>query len=98
MSGKFIHFLRFGKNSIELGHELLKYIDVLTNVLQDPRSRDRNAIERLTECQSVMERCAEIFELHYGTWNDTYKEVVKKLEETKLIAAVRSGLEIKSQF
>jgi hypothetical protein len=44
-----------------------------------------------------MERCAEIFELHYGTWNETYKEVVKKLEETKLIAALRSGLELKPQ-
>ncbi len=81
-----------------MGHELLKYIDVLTNVLQDPRSKDRYAIERLSECQSAMERCAEIFELHYGTWNDTYKEVVKKLEETKLITALKSGLEIKPQF
>merc|ERR1719273_2108931 len=76
---------RFGVSSVEVGHELVKYTDVLLGELQDSTKRISLFEEKLLEANTCLERAAQIFELHYGTWNKTYQEIVQRLEKMKFL-------------
>ena len=76
----FYHF-RFGDNSIEVGHELVKYTDVLFSELQDSTKRISCYQDKVHEAKTCLEKAAQIFELHYGTWNITYKEIIQRLDK-----------------
>ena len=77
--------LRFGTNSVEVGHELVKYTDVLLGDLQDSTKRISLFEEKVLEANTCLESAAQIFELHYGTWNKTYQEIVQRLEKMKFL-------------
>lgn len=80
--------LRFGSHSIEVGHELVKYTDVLLNELQDSGHRKISHFEEKTvECRTCLERASNIFELHYGKWNSTYKEIIHKLHTSTILCS-----------
>ena len=70
---------RFGPHSIEVGHELIKYTDVLLGDLQDTTKRSSQYGEKLIEARVCLERASQIFELHYGAWHKTHQELVQKL-------------------
>ena len=72
-------FFRFGANSVEVAHELVKYTDVLLGDLQDSTKRISLFEEKVLEANTCLERAAQIFELHYGTWNKTYQEILLML-------------------
>ena len=78
---------RFGANSVEVGHELVKYTDVLLGGLQDSTKRISLFEEKVVEANACLERAAQIFELHYGTWNKTYQEILQRLEKMKCLAS-----------
>ena len=80
-----LQYFRFGTNSVEVGHELVKYTDVLLGDLQDSTKRISLFEEKVLEANTCLERAAQIFELHYGTWNKTYQEIVQRLEKTKFL-------------
>ena len=81
------HFLfsRFGSHSVEVGHELVKYTDVLLGDLQDTSRRISQFEEKLLEARTCLERAAEIFALHYGKWHSIYQEIKQKLEKTQFL-------------
>ena len=64
-----------------MGHELVKYTDVLLGELQDSTKRISLYEEKVLEAQTCLERAAQIFELHYGSWNSTYQEIIQRLEK-----------------
>lgn len=72
-------------HSIEVGHELVKYTDVLLGDLQDSTKRISQFEEKLLESRECLERSKQIFGLHYGKWNNNYQEIVQKLEKTKFL-------------
>ncbi len=72
-----ILFFRFGPHSIEYGHELVKFTDVLTSDLADRKTS--HVEHKLSECRTLLKEASDIFELHYGKWNPIYKEIVLKL-------------------
>ena len=39
----------------------------------------------MLEANTCLERAAQIFELHYGTWNKTYQEIVQRIEKMKFL-------------
>ena len=77
--------IRFGANSVEVGHELVKYTDVLLGDLQDTSKRISLFEEKVLEANTCLERAAQIFELHYGTWNKTYQEIIQRLDKMKFL-------------
>jgi len=77
---------RYGAHSVEVGHELVKYTDVLLGDLQDTTKRISQFEEKLLESRTCMERAADIFALHYGKWHKTYQEIIQKLDKTKFLA------------
>ena len=76
---------RFGPHSVEVAHELVKYTDVLLGDLQDSTKRISLFEEKVLEANTCLERAAQIFELHYGTWNKTYQEILQKLEKMQFL-------------
>lgn len=69
---------RFGPHSIELGHELVKFSDVLYHQIKDSQ---RCVLDEQNEYRACLVRALSIFELHYGQWNPVYKELFLKLKE-----------------
>jgi hypothetical protein len=53
--------------------------------LQDSTKRISLYEEKVLEANTCLERAAQIFELHYGTWNKTYQEIVQRLEKMKFL-------------
>ena len=76
---------RFGPHSIEVGHELIKYTDVVLGDLQDTTKRTSQYGEKLMEARICLERASQIFELHYGVWHKTHQELVKKLAQINFL-------------
>merc|ERR1719259_161960 len=76
---------RYGSHSVEVGHELVKYTDVLLGDLQDTTKRISQYEEKILESRTCMQRAADIFALHYGKWHNTYQEILQKLEKTKFL-------------
>ena len=66
---------RYGDNSIEMGHELLKYSDVLVILLQTG-ARPSNDKARL---EKTLIKCLKIFELQNGSGSKICKEIKEKL-------------------
>ena len=63
-----------------MGHELVKYTDILFSELQHSGRKISHFEQKLSDCRTCVERASDIFALHYGKWNPTYKELVQKLE------------------
>ena len=63
----------------------MKYTDVLLGDLQDSTKRISLFEEKVLEANTCLERAAQIFELHYGTWNKTYQEILQKLEKMQFL-------------
>ena len=78
-------FSRFGPHSIEVGHELIKYTDVLLGDLQDTTKRSSQYGEKLMEARVCLERASQIFELHYGAWHKSHQELVQKLNRINFL-------------
>ncbi len=76
---------RFGPHSIEVGHELIKYTDVLLGDLQDTTKRSSQFAEKLVEARNCLERAGQIFDLHYGAWHPTHQEIMQKLAKTNFL-------------
>ena len=76
---------RYGPHSIEVGHELIKYTDVLLGDLQDTTKRSSQYGEKLAEARACLERALQIFELHYGVWHKTHHEIAQKLARISLL-------------
>jgi len=76
---------RFGMHSVEVGHELVKYTDVLLGDLQDTTRRISHFEDKILESRACLQRAAEIFALHYGKWHNTYQEITQKLDKTKFL-------------
>ena len=66
---------RYGDNSIEMGHELLKYSDVLVIILQTG-ARANSDKDRL---EQTLIKCLEIFTLQNGSGSKVCKEIKDKL-------------------
>jgi len=76
---------RYGPHSIEVGHELIKYTDVLLGDLQDTTKRSSQYGEKLSEARTCLERALQIFELHYGVWHKTHREIAQKLANISVL-------------
>lgn len=77
----------YGPHSIEVGHELIKYTDVLLGDLQDTTKRSSQYGEKLAEARACLERALQIFELHYGAWHKTHQEIAQKLARISFLNA-----------
>ena len=75
-----------------MAHELVKYTDVLLGDLQDSTKRISLFEEKVLEANTCLERAAEIFELHYGTWNKTYQEILQRLEKMQFLVDSSNGI------
>ena len=65
---------RYGDNSIEFGHELLKFSDVLfISVQANGDSRQR------TKLCDILQQALLIFQLNYGSESKLCKEIIEKL-------------------
>ena len=80
-----MYIFRFGTEGIEVGHELVKYTDVLLGDLQDSSKRISSYEEKILEAKTCLEKAAQIFELHYGKWNDTYLEILQRLDKMRYL-------------
>jgi len=76
---------RFGPHSIEVGHELIKYTDVLLGDLQDTTKRSSQYGEKLAEARACLERALQIFDLHYGGWHKSHVEIATKLSRINFL-------------
>merc|ERR1712224_153084 len=88
---------RFGECSIEVGHELVKYTDVLLGELQDSTKRISLYEDKVFEAESCLEKAAQIFELHYGSWNTTYQEIIQRLEKIRLLTNNKNSKVLKKK-
>ena len=70
----------------------MKYTDVLLGDLQDSTKRISLFEEKVLEAKTCLERAAQIFELHYGTWNKTYQEILQRLEKVDFLVDTSNGL------
>ena len=68
--------VRYGEDSIESGHELLKYTDVLLAVLQSGQE-EAHTRKRLRDSLKQAQR---IFTLQTGKQSKTVKEIKEKLK------------------
>ena len=69
-----IWFSRYGANSIEVGHELLKLGDVYSQL------GSSNAVLR-KRTLATFRRALDIIELHYGSWHPLYSDTAKRLNQ-----------------
>ena len=63
----------FLKNSLFLGD------------LQDTTKRSSQYGEKLSEARTCLERALQIFELHYGVWHKTHREIAQKLANISVL-------------
>ncbi len=68
-----------------MGHELIKYTDVLLGDLQDTTNRSSQYGEKLAEARACLERALQIFELHYGAWHKTHQELAQRLARVNFL-------------
>lgn len=68
---------RFGRYSIEMANEMQKYTDVLIELAPN---RDHRAQRELSE---FIELAILIFQIHYGPWSSSCKEMLSKKARLK---------------
>eukprot|EP00095_Tigriopus_kingsejongensis_P005394 maker-scaffold770_size100439-snap-gene-0.28 protein:Tk05394 transcript:maker-scaffold770_size100439-snap-gene-0.28-mRNA-1 annotation:"set and mynd domain-containing protein 4" len=70
---------RYGSFSIELGHELIKFSDVLQRVIMD-KGVDADILKEL---KATLQRAAQILELHYGNWHSGYLSIQATIDQVE---------------
>ena len=53
--------------------------------LQDTTKRSSQYGEKLSEARTCLERALQIFELHYGVWHKTHREIAQKLANISVL-------------
>jgi hypothetical protein len=81
---------RFGSNSLEMAHEIVKLVDVLVGDMQDTTKSIPRLNEKIGEARICLEKASTIFELHYGQWNKHYQEIQQKLLKLDLLNKYQS--------
>ncbi|KAK2715232.1 SET and MYND domain-containing protein 4-like [Artemia franciscana] len=72
--------LRYGELSIEIGYEMRKRSDVLISALQNKNLDHKIKRKFFKKLRDSLELTVKIFEIHYGSWSDPYKEAKSRLE------------------
>ncbi|TRY69069.1 hypothetical protein TCAL_11285 [Tigriopus californicus] len=72
---------RYGAVSIEVGHELVKFSDILEGQIADNGLNPKTA-EAL---EAILKRASEILLLHYGNWHHEFQEVQEKLKQVSIL-------------
>lgn len=72
---------RYGAVSIEVGHELVKFSDILEGQITENGYNLKTA-EELNE---ILKRASEILLLHYGNWHHEFNEVQEKLKQVSIL-------------
>lgn len=62
---------QYGRYSIEVANELQKFTDVLLQLVKDKR-------EIVEELKLQLKRAALTYEIHYGVWSQSYREIEGK--------------------
>ena len=76
---------------------MVKYTDVLLGELQDSTKRISLYEEKVFEAHSCLEKAAQIFELHYGSWNTTYQEIIQRLEKIRILTNDKNSKVLKDE-
>lgn len=70
-------FIRYGEDSIELGNELSKMVGVSEAMGGDSGLND----EYVRFVYRGIDLAASIYEIHYGPWNETTRDLRRKRSE-----------------
>ena len=65
---------------MELGHEFVKYSDLLFKQIEGRAKQKPDTVEMLF---ATLNRAREIFEMHYGSWNKLTREMEAKMSRVK---------------
>merc|ERR1712141_330109 len=65
--------------------ESAQYLKVCLPDIQDSSKRISLYEEKILEAKTCLEKAAQIFELHYGKWNDTYLEILQRLDKVRYL-------------
>ena len=65
---------QYGRYSIEMANELQKFTDVLMEM-----AKERRDPQVLQELEHHLKEAALIYEIHYGVWSKSFKEIQTKL-------------------